>query len=364
MSRAKIEGIGRQERKQLTNRAGYRMECIRKMHKIRNAAGERNRDGQPGRAVRRLCLAALFIPAVLAVVSSGRFAGWTGMGAVVEAAGMEDVWEHDMAGVPDVLAYQGWAGLQDFTGQEYERVKAEMERYGCRVAARYCYDSQVPEGHIISQTSQDVTKIEEITFAVSLGEGENTGIMDYGLLTGEASEGQEDMPAGYMEFFRFCGGDGMEFAYPEGVYSRCRAVKDGEDWSITLYGSGRLQYRAFSRPEAYEELTDEASMEQYLQKRMASFGEVTYSYTGARRDYQIGIVTGYYGSSRKNETYLLCSMKDDKIYEMIITYPTPENEEQEAYAGYLTDCLYRSCSFSGVQGGRRSFEDYCEDPAR
>ncbi len=347
-------------------------------------------EGYEGR-IRRIGCAALLAGLALELLGNAGLTGRiAGMGEEVQAAApMEETAPQllpgSWAGFEDCLVGQGWAGWQDFTGRDEESVKRELEPYGCKVTGSYRYDDTVPEGHVIAQISEDAMKIDHITLVVSLGKGGKTDPEDgYQILAAsekraeQKAEEMKDIAASEpdkegvvlrmenLEFYRFVGADGLEFVYPVGVFDRSLEEKDGEDWTISFYGrGGRLQYRTDSLEQADAALPAEEQMAQHMDGWKKAFGEISYSYEGWKDSQpgcwpagcQIGIVTGQRRGMEGYATYLLCSIQEGRLYEMEVTYPVSGDEEDDFWA-YLTDCLYRSCPFSGAEGGRLSFEEY------
>ncbi len=58
--------------------------------------------------------------------------------------------------------------------------------------------------------------------------------------------------------------------------------------------------------------------------------------------------------------YDLVKVDKDYVMQMMIAFPVYASEEDEMYKGYVTECMYRMCGFSGSSQPPRSYEEYRE----
>ncbi len=77
------------------------------------------------------------------------------------------------------------------------------------------------------------------------------------------------------------------------------------------------------------------------------------------QDYGRVIVTGY-NTPRDKLVYDLVKVDKDYVMQMMIAFPVYTSEEDELQKGYVTECMYRMCGFSGSSQPPRSYEEYRE----
>ncbi len=76
-------------------------------------------------------------------------------------------------------------------------------------------------------------------------------------------------------------------------------------------------------------------------------------------DSALVIVTGYTGD-RSGLVYDMTRVMGNYVMQMRILFPSYVSTEDELQKGYVTECMYRMCGFSGSSNWYRSFEEYRE----
>lgn len=74
-------------------------------------------------------------------------------------------------------------------------------------------------------------------------------------------------------------------------------------------------------------------------------------------DYARVIVTGY-TSGLGMPVYDMVKIEPEYILQMFMIFPEYTTDEDEMQKGYVTECVYRLCGFSGSSSAPRSFEEY------
>lgn len=158
----------------------------------------------------------------------------------------------------------------------------------------------------------------------------------------------------------------FSFYYPDNLYCSVE-VEENQDCEyghlvkkITFSGSkgSQLIYQIIRR-------TDSSSID----------FETTYVYSkesqglyakedivlSAKDDYGRVIVTGWDSSAKDNVIYDLCKIEADYILQMKVIFPDYTGESDKIQKGYVTECFYRLCGFSGADRGPRSYEEFVKD---
>lgn len=73
------------------------------------------------------------------------------------------------------------------------------------------------------------------------------------------------------------------------------------------------------------------------------------------------IITGRSDQDYNNLVYLVTRVTRNRVYEMIVTFPDFENDDDKAWKSYYTEYLYRSCGFSNSSKSVRSFTEYMNE---
>ena len=107
--------------------------------------------------------------------------------------------------------------------------------------------------------------------------------------------------------------------------------------------------------------TDNLSMQQITdhiyEKEFASMADSVKLIQSAEADHGRVIVTGYTADKSKL-IYDMVKTEPDYVLHMKLIFPQYTGEEDKMQKGYITECVYRLCGFSGSSDGPRSYQDY------
>lgn len=153
------------------------------------------------------------------------------------------------------------------------------------------------------------------------------------------------------------------FSYPTNLYYRCdvstepRAGQYGTvAYDICFYATdgSKLIYRMLERTDSYSN----TEMRDFIYE--SEYAALQDSHKISKNDYgSRGIVTGVTADGLLN--YDLFYVSDDYVMQMQVITPDYEDKQDEWQKGYVTECIYRLCGFSGTSAtGCRSYEEYVE----
>lgn len=155
------------------------------------------------------------------------------------------------------------------------------------------------------------------------------------------------------------------FGYPTKIY---RSVSENNDeTSIATYGlnkksvifegteGSRLVYSLTKR-------SDSLSLEEMTSKvydtEMSFLFDAYEIVNSTVEDHGKVIVTGYGDDDRSNAVYCLSRIEEEYILQMRIVFPSYTDDEDRFRKDYMSECLYRMCTFSDANDGVRSYRDY------
>ncbi len=188
---------------------------------------------------------------------------------------------------------------------------------------------------------------------------------EYGINTRLIEDYSENLDLDDYELLYSGIGD-YNFRYPKNLFNNL-TVDDSSD--SKLFGNNRLSYN-FSGSKGSvmnftvldrtdnKSLTDMARfVADYEEKSIYDSAKIKNSLND---DYATIVYTGYTDSNKYNIIYDLIRVDYNYVYVLHMITPAYTSEEDKIEKGYVTECVYRYCGWSGSQSYPRSYSEYYE----
>lgn len=180
------------------------------------------------------------------------------------------------------------------------------------------------------------------------------------------SDTTEDYDANldYYSYLNYNSGiSNFYFSYPAFLYN---SVEFSDEPTNTTYGTNlqtihfrgekgsELIYSAYQRTDnkSYEEMTE--YIYDTKSENLLAPNELQ---NVAETDCGKIILTGY-DLSYSYIVYDVTRIEQNYVFQMTVIFPDYVSSEDKLWKGYITECLYRMCSFSGSSASVRSFVEY------
>ena len=159
--------------------------------------------------------------------------------------------------------------------------------------------------------------------------------------------------------------DRFSFIYPVNLYSsviREGGTFDGKSFEVVSFkrsDGSTLTYTA----SIYTDNSVEAELN-YIYSNVKEAYYVAYEIYPTKMENGEGIMilTGKDKENHDMLVYTLARVSRDYVYEMVVTFPDFENDDDENWKSYYKECLYRACGFSNSSKSVRSYSDYLNAP--
>ncbi len=170
-------------------------------------------------------------------------------------------------------------------------------------------------------------------------------------------------PSDYELFYSGIGGV-FNFRYPKNLFNNL-VVDESSD--PTEFGNNHISYN-FSGSKgsvmnftALDRTDDKSMVEmaryvaQYEDRNLSMASKIQHTVSD---DHATIIYTGYADPSRSTIAYDVFRIDDNYVFILHMVTPQYTSEEDKVQKGYVTECVYRYCGWSGTQSEPRTYPEY------
>ena len=225
------------------------------------------------------------------------------------------------------------------------------------------FGAEVTAAGTLAMAGQDISiSVTEIT-GPDIAQGYNeafgiseTAVEDYGA----------NLDPGQYRYYD-SGISGFYFSYPAALYNAVTVDEDawqsqtGENIQTVTFSGSAGSELIFSLSKRTDGLTTEGMTEQIASGMRGSVTEFEEILNTVKDGYGKLVFTGWTDGSYEKTVYCLVKVEGSYIMSMTVVTPNYKGNQDELYKGYVTECLYRMCGFSGTTAPWRSFNEYAED---
>lgn len=225
-------------------------------------------------------------------------------------------------------------------------------------------DSKSQDDDTISRNNEDelIQKEETVDEKINGGSEKYNASITEGVDAYQTADYSMNLDPSEYSYFD-PGIEDFYFSYPSYLYCACDVSTDPveEDYGTVVYDicfdatdGSQLIFKLLTRNDSYSG----TEMRDYIYGEEESLLQDA-SQIMKKADSTRGIVTGV--NSEGLLVYDLFNVSDDYVMQMQVLFPDYSGKEDQWQKGYVTECIYRLCGFSGSSAtGCRSYDEYVD----